>query len=66
MSSSDLKSYTKVSVEIKHSDNDDISRYEILKNRWDLSMEELFELFRDVSLAAGFHPNTVSQWFNDE
>lgn len=37
--------------------------YSVYNNAWDMDFDGLLELFRDISLAAGFHPDTVNKVF---
>lgn len=41
----------KVSIEMEHSD---------------VSMDELFTIIRQLCMAAGYHPNTVDEYFGED
>ena len=43
----------------------DVSTIEISMDNG-LSMEELSELFKEFSLALGYHPSTVKSYFSEE
>lgn len=38
----------------------------IKNNFWDLTMEDLYNAMEALALAAGYHPETVDEYFNDE
>lgn len=38
--------------------------YTIERNRSDLTMEDLYDIFRSISLAMSYHPETVKEYFD--
>ena len=53
---------TKITI---HQDNPTGSEreYSITLN-WDCSMEDLYDAFRSLALAMGYHPDTVEEYFD--
>ena len=60
-----METSTKIIVETSNFDGqkDTIT---VERNYSDVSMEDLFEMFRCIALAMGYHSDTVSQYFEPD
>ena len=60
-----MKTYSKLKFIIKDPEGEK-SSYTIKENVWDLSMEDFYNICRQMSFAVGYSPDLVKEFFDEE
>ena len=59
------KPYTRLTLESYFPADDDYRRFTVETNKWDSTLEEMADLFQDLLLGFGFHPDPVEKLFDE-